>query len=177
MGSSRSGSTGVIEVKGDILAFDGTDLDRLPVGADGTILRSDSAQPQGLKWDTPDDIPGIGIPLVFGGNFVSAATQGRYHRVNGTPEAPNVNGLSSQSEAIVIKAGRLTRFGWVTDAADATTVYKVWVNGLVAGTYNLTGTRGVLTGLGLVVAQSDIVAVEYDAGLRPLNSHVQLFIE
>lgn len=37
-------------VKGDILVFDGTDWQSLPVGADGTVLTADSAEPLGVKW-------------------------------------------------------------------------------------------------------------------------------
>lgn len=177
MGNPRSGSTGVIEAKGDLLAFDGTDLDRLPVGVAGTILRADPGQPQGLKWDTPDDIPGIGIPLGFGANFLNIAQAGRYHKANGTAIEANDVTLNPSSEGIVLKGGRLTRFGWRTTSADATTVYKVWVNGLVAVTYNLTGASGVIIGGTLVVAQGDTVAIEYDAGTAPGSSNVQIFIE
>ena len=36
--------------KGDLIAFDGTDNVRLPVGADGLVLQADSTQTTGLKW-------------------------------------------------------------------------------------------------------------------------------
>lgn len=39
--------------KGDILVFDGTDYERLPVGSDGQVLTADSAEALGVKWATP----------------------------------------------------------------------------------------------------------------------------
>jgi hypothetical protein len=36
--------------KGDILVFDGNDLVRLPIGADGQILTANSGSPTGLAW-------------------------------------------------------------------------------------------------------------------------------
>jgi hypothetical protein len=59
MATPRIGSTGVIEAKGDLPGFDGSNLDRLAVGANGKILIADSTQPLGMRWDflTPSDLP------------------------------------------------------------------------------------------------------------------------
>lgn len=39
-----------LTTKGDLLAFDGTNYQRFPVGNDGYVLRADSSQPVGLRW-------------------------------------------------------------------------------------------------------------------------------
>jgi hypothetical protein len=38
--------------KGDLVAFNGTDVARLGVGANNTVLTADSAEATGLKWAT-----------------------------------------------------------------------------------------------------------------------------
>ncbi|MDR7420026.1 MAG: hypothetical protein QN178_14070 [Armatimonadota bacterium] len=38
--------------KGDLLAHDGTDNVRVPVGSNGQVLKADSTAPAGVKWDT-----------------------------------------------------------------------------------------------------------------------------
>jgi hypothetical protein len=173
----RTGSTGVVEAKGDLLAFDGSDLERLAAGSNGSILRANSAQPQGLSWDPTDNIPGIGIPLFFGATFNALSQQGRYHELSGTADTANTAVLSAASQGIVLKSGTITRLGWVTSTATAATVYKVWINGVVMHTFALTGASGVLVGTFSALAQADLVAVEYDAGPFPGNSQVQIFIE
>lgn len=45
-------SISTITTKGDILGFD-TALNRVPIGANNTVLTADSAQALGLKWATP----------------------------------------------------------------------------------------------------------------------------
>lgn len=37
---------------GDLIAFDGTDAVRLPVGTNGQVLMADNTEPTGLKWTT-----------------------------------------------------------------------------------------------------------------------------
>lgn len=39
-----------VTTKGDVLAFDGTKLDRLPVGTNSHVLTADSTQTLGVKW-------------------------------------------------------------------------------------------------------------------------------
>lgn len=39
--------------KGDIMVYDGTALQRLPVGFDGQVLAADSSTPTGLSWVDP----------------------------------------------------------------------------------------------------------------------------
>lgn len=39
-----------LTTKGDLIAFDGADNVRLPVGANGLVLQADSTQTTGLKW-------------------------------------------------------------------------------------------------------------------------------
>lgn len=43
-------SAGVLTDKGDIMVHDGTNVLRLPVGADGLSLVADSAEASGVKW-------------------------------------------------------------------------------------------------------------------------------
>jgi hypothetical protein len=177
MAAPRTGSTGVVEAKGDLLVFDGTDLERLAVGANTDILVADSTTPSGLAWRPSANIPGIGYTLPFGANFPNLASQGNYHRVSGTANTPNAAGLNSTTEIIVVKSGTLTRLGWSTDTATAATVYKVWKNGLVVATITLTGAVGVFTGGMTGVVIGDEIAIEYDAGPQPGNSQVIIFVE
>ena len=57
MGTPLVGATGVATVKGDVFVFDGSDLLRLPVGADDEFLVADASTPSGLLWRkiTPGD--------------------------------------------------------------------------------------------------------------------------
>jgi hypothetical protein len=50
MATPRSGSTGTVETKGDIVGFDGSDLVRVPVGTDGKFLQALSTEASGLGW-------------------------------------------------------------------------------------------------------------------------------
>jgi hypothetical protein len=50
VGAARTGSTGALEQKGDLLVFDGSEMQRLPVGADRLGLVTDSAQALGLRY-------------------------------------------------------------------------------------------------------------------------------
>lgn len=42
----------ITTTKGDILVDNGTQLKRLPVGADGEVLKANSTEPLGVKWET-----------------------------------------------------------------------------------------------------------------------------
>ena len=50
MGDSHTDTTSESPTKGQLVAGDGSDWDGHPVGADDTMLISDSAQPRGVRW-------------------------------------------------------------------------------------------------------------------------------
>jgi len=59
MATPRTGAFGVIETKGDLPGFDGSDLLRVPVGANGQVLIADSTQTAGWRWGPlqPSNLP------------------------------------------------------------------------------------------------------------------------
>jgi hypothetical protein len=62
--------------KGDVIASDGSDNVRLPVGSDGQVLTADAAQATGLKWATPSGGGGggnVGSTTVDFGAFPGAS--------------------------------------------------------------------------------------------------------
>ena len=81
-----------LTTKGDTLVYD-TNLNRLPVGADGTVLQADSTQTAGVKWGT--GIPSGSIVMWYGS--VASIPSGWY-LCNGqtTPSSlvtPNLQGM------------------------------------------------------------------------------------
>lgn len=42
----------VLTTKGDLITFDGTNIIRLAVGADGQVLKANSGETSGLEWAT-----------------------------------------------------------------------------------------------------------------------------
>ncbi len=66
---------------------------------------------------------------------------------------------------------------WHTAAGDATTVFKIVKNGVVAQTITLSGAVGAVSTGTVAVVAGDTLAVEYDAGTAPGNSSVMLFVE
>ena len=73
-------------------------------------------------------------------------------------------------------AFNLTKLSWESTSADATTIMKILVNGAVADTVTLTGVSGAIAlPLQAVVAEGDVVAVEFDAGTAPGASTVQVY--
>jgi len=177
MGSPRTGSTGVVESKGDILVFDGIELQRLPVGANAEFLTALATEATGLKWLGTDGIPGLGYPMSYGGEFPTAASQGRFFVGHGTSSSPNESSLNENSELVFPKFGTIKRISWRTESASATTVLVIWKNGIVSATITLTGLNGVITGLSVAIVAGDRVGLEYDSGTAPGNISVDLFVE
>jgi hypothetical protein len=121
--------------------------------------------------------PYYGIPIFFGGDQPNAG-QGEYYPVNGRSDGTNWPTLDDRTQAPVLVDGYITRFGWSTESADATTVIKILVNGLVVKTFNLTGLSGVVVfDEQLPVFAGDLVTVEYDAGQAPHEGNVTVYVE
>jgi hypothetical protein len=56
----------VATTKGDLLVYDGTDYQRLPVGADEEVLVADSTEATGVKWD---EAPSGSLTLIASGTL------------------------------------------------------------------------------------------------------------
>jgi hypothetical protein len=102
---------------------------------------------------------------------------GEYALVSGLATTPRIATLDRRTEHIVPKAGTMNAFTWNSRLADATTVWKIWQNGLVVETITATGANGVDSSLTTVVAAGDRLAIEYDAGTVPDESTFNLEIE
>ena len=75
------GGSSPLTTKGDIFVFSSTN-DRLPVGANGTVLSSDSTQPTGLKW-----ITAFTNPMTTLGDIVYGGAAGAVTRLPGSISA------------------------------------------------------------------------------------------
>jgi hypothetical protein len=107
---------------------------------------------------------GRSVTLIWGAGF---NISGRYAQVNGTHDASTTTNLDDESQSTAPFPGTLISLSWNTEAADATTVMKVTVNGLVTETITLTGLTGSDNSLSTTVVQGDLVAIEYDSGTAP----------
>lgn len=65
--AKAAASAAFLNTKGQILTHDGTQNQRLNVGANGKVLMADSAQTNGIKWDHP--VP-VGSEFAYGGSSV-----------------------------------------------------------------------------------------------------------
>ena len=117
--------------------------------------------------------------IPFGARFGNAGQRGRFHFIHGAASASNGTTLDADTQGAVIQDGRITKMAWSNENGDATTVYKILVNGLVEDTLTLTpGQSGTLpTSSPIPVNGGDLVAVEYDDGTPPQDSAVELYVE
>lgn len=127
--SQASAGGGVLIAKGDIMVFDGTDIQRLPVGSDDTQLIADSAEPLGVRWDVPSvgDID-VNICAFYAGTPASNALILAYT----SPDFRVLRGNFSGS------------YGHVGTDPSGSTVFDVAVNGSGVGTITI-GTDGAFT--------------------------------
>ncbi len=171
MAAPRVGSTGVDEVKGDLLGFDGSDLVRVPVGADGLVLTADSAAASGLSYKTAADR----AMIYFGGSTMGAGDVGKHFGAQeGTSGGKNAV-LSSDNQMASGIAGTIDLLSWSSVTADATTVFKINKNGIVVATLTLTGVKGTIAVAGVTMALGDLIAVEFDAGTAPGRTTTQVW--
>lgn len=107
----------------------------------------------------------------------SVTTAGRHFHPNGTPtETSVVNDatIDYAVEHMVPAACTDKALAWNTQAADATTDFKIVKNGSVVETVTLDAATGVWTTGGTSYAAGDQVAIEFDAGTGPQGSNVTL---
>lgn len=72
MVSPRIGGQGVVTAKGDIMAYNGADMERLPVGPDGSWLEADSTQTTGLRWANSGPTTDVDIYVdIVGGSDIT----------------------------------------------------------------------------------------------------------
>jgi hypothetical protein len=167
----RIGSTGVVEVKGDLPGFDGADLLRVAVGVDGTVLTADSTAPSGLSYQTASDK----AMIFMGGASMGSGDVGKHFGAQDTSNGGKNAVLSTDNQMSAGIAGSITLLTWNSTTADATTVFKINKNGLVVATITLTGVKGAIAVVGLSVALADLIAVEFDAGTAPGRTTTQVW--
>jgi len=117
---------------------------------------------------------GLGYTLQWGGNL---QTTGRFAQVSGITSGSQETGLSAGSEYIVPADGILDCLSYNTDTANTSTVFKITKNGAVEHTFNATGSAGLEESIGLSVVVGDLIAIEYDAGMRPAGSIYVAYID
>lgn len=110
---------------------------------------------------------GLGYTLQWGGNLQNT---GNYAMVSGQTNGGQNGGLNAGSEAIVLADGTLDRLSYNSGTGNATTVFKIWKNGVVEHTFTWASGGGVEEDIGLSVVTGDLIAIEYDAGMRPAGS-------
>lgn len=141
---------------------------------DGLVIANKAA------YVAPVILPGVpyyGVPIYFGCDQPGAGA-GEYYIVNGPADRTNWPTLDDRTQAPIAVDGLLTRVAWSTESADATTVLKLLINGLVIKTFNLTGLSGVVVfDEQLPVLAEDLLAVEYDSGLAPDEGTVTVYQE
>lgn len=128
----------------------------------GTALRPDGFG--GVSW-----VPfsaGSSSELFFGAAFNNIVARSRYAATNGEAGTSNRATLSEQTEAALPRAGSSFVFAWNTEQGDATTVFKVWADGLVVDTITITGLAGTLS-RAVALSAGALIAVEYDTGTPP----------
>lgn len=175
MATPRTGSTGVVETKGDLLVVNASgDLERLPVGANGQAVVANSAVPLGVEWGIPTSVPDRAM-IFMGGASMGAGDVGKHFGAQDTSNGGKNAVLSSDNQMSCGIVGFVTLLTWNSASANATTVFKINKNGLVVATLNLTGVSGAVAVVGVPCAQGDLFAVEYDAGQSPGRTTVQVW--
>ena len=88
--------------KGDVIAFNGTNNIRLPVGSNGQILTADSAESSGVKWSSPTS-PSGSVRQVVSTTLTSSfssSTKGSWVSVTGL--AATITPVSTSSRILVM---------------------------------------------------------------------------
>lgn len=121
----------------------------------------------------PDENGGLGYTLQWGGNLQNT---GRYGQVSGITSGGEETGLSPGSEIQALADGTLDCFSYSSGTGNNTTVYKIWKNGAVAHTFTAKGATDFEENIGLAVLRGDLIAIEYDAGMRPAGCYLEAYI-
>jgi hypothetical protein len=133
-------------VKGDILARGASMINRLGVGADGTVLTADSTQTLGVKWATPAGA----VASVFGRTGVVTAQAGDYTAAQVTGAVPNtvqvVAGTGMSGGGAL--TGNVTLNALVTSVFGRTGAVVLTAADISAGG-GVLATRQVLAGAGM----------------------------
>jgi len=138
------------------------------------VFNTTTNQPEFFNGSVWQSGGGLGYTLTWGANL---QTTGRYAQTNGITSGQQETGLSAGSEHIPVATGTLNCVTWNSGTADATTVFKIWKNGVVAHTFTATGLGGKEENIGLaVVVGVDRIAIEYDAGMRPAGCILVAYI-
>lgn len=178
---------------GDLVAPGGWQISEREGGKRVTLRKRDGVG-DNIDWIYPDTLPAAKsflfinengqlstgadndrYTIFFGATFTGAQT-GSHCRVNGEADSSRQSALNEISEFIVPLAGTIVIFGFNTETADATTDYRVVLNGTPGAVIELTGTNGTVV-VSIAVAVGDRLAIEYDAGTAPGNGNFSLLIE
>jgi hypothetical protein len=105
--ASQTGIVGPLTTKGDIYGYD-TAADRVPVGADGTVLTADSTQALGVKWRSGV----LTNPMTSVGDII----------VGGTAGAPTRLGIGSSGQVLQVSGGTPA---WVSGGSGAGAFFQI----------------------------------------------------
>jgi len=174
-GATYDGDFG--KVVGDFTVGAGATYDGIVLIVTGTVTIDPAATVNGIINGVPYGSyvqDGLGYTLQWGGNLQNT---GRFARVSDTTSGSQQGGLDPASEYIVPADGTLDCLTYNSGTGNNTTVFKIWKNGGVEHTFTATGAGGVEAGIGLAVVAGDLIAIEYDAGMRPAGSVYVAYID
>ncbi len=145
----------------------------IPVNCQSGLPAVDGRRLTGLANDIVTLPLSGGYSLTWGGDVVAAGPL--HFSASGDSEATPLAGLDDRHKITTMEAGVIRRFGWHTQSADATTVYRILVNGVSQASVTTTGVKGTAL-LNIPLATDDDVAIEYNSGTQPGRGHYETFI-
>ena len=180
MATPRTGPLGVLTTKGDIVAFDGTDVERQAVGADGEVLTADSSTATGLGFSSKSRMENIFIDgrIVVVVDAIIDLGRGREARdTAGASSAADCRALATDA----IGARATDRAGSGVAFVDASVAVVIQI---VAGLDRLgqhlarAGTKGAArAGARSAAAQADIATLQNQFNQELANEIVSSFVD
>lgn len=177
MGAPKVGDLGVLTAVGDLVTQDGNnDAERLPVGADGSVLLADSAEALGLRWAGAGDV--LAHSMVYGAGM-GAGDTGKAFEAHGVSNGGKIDMGSApyRAQITAARAGQLV-VAWSFQNAITEIKIQIHKNGVLVGVpTSLTTQRGTKL-LADTVAKGDFIAVIFHsivAGSTPGQSIIELF--
>jgi len=110
--------------------------------------------------------------LAYGANMGAGDTTKHFGAWNNGNKSATA---SAQNQIAVPTTGTVKSISWFSDAATATTVLKIFKNGVLAETVTLTGVEGSKA-TSVAVTQGDYLGVTYDSGTAPTLTNLSLTI-
>lgn len=131
------------------------------------------------NWWVVSVAPSTGYELSWGGD-AAAVDIGEFLIANAAADVATLPAIADARAGYPApKAGTIRKLSWNSESADATTVLRIFKNGIDAGGHTLSGASGALTPAApyVDVVPGDLLAIEYDAGTPPDMILAVLYIE